>query len=39
MGILAKSKLMSVKSIISEAIQEFYISEKDYLFINDEVDR
>ena len=38
-GILAESKLNSVKSVILKLIQECYISEKYYVFINKEVDR
>ena len=37
--IVVKSKLIRVKSIISKTIQEFYISEKDYAFISEEVNR
>ena len=36
---IVKSKLNSVNSIILKAIEKFYISEKGYAFINQEVGR
>lgn len=38
-SILAKNKLINVKSIISKAMQERYISVNDNAFINKEVNR
>ena len=37
--LLDESMLISVKSTISKVMWEFYIPEKDYLFINEKIDR